>query len=220
MVIVGILERFGYLASSSLLFWLLSSPTIALALDNNGPAGSRLAQAAAVETLPRRPAPTEAAICADFSTPAGNERYCVSSVLPRDSKVNQFYYGPDKLFDHEDKTAWVEGVDGQGIGEWIVVEFDRLRVVKEIQINNGYNKDGDLYRKNSRVKEMKVEFSERERRKVVLKDTGTPQPVALPKDQPLKAHWIRFTIESVYPGDKWDDTAISELHIVSEPIRP
>jgi hypothetical protein len=50
---------------------------------------------------------------------------------------------------------------GQDIGEWIVIEFDGPRMVKQIQIENGYNKDPNLYQKNSRVKEIKVEFSKR-----------------------------------------------------------
>jgi hypothetical protein len=140
-------------------------------------------------------------------------------VLPQDPSVNRFNYGPESLFDNADNTAWVEGVDGQGIGEWIVVEFDGSRLVKEIHIKNGYMKDPALYQKNSRVKEIKVEFSEREKRSVVLQDSGAAQSVALPKDQPLKANWVKFTIESVYPGTKWEDTAISELHIVSERIQ-
>lgn len=175
--------------------------------------------AAAQEAPKRRPAPTQGATCAKATTPAGIDTYCVSSVLEQDI-VNRFDYGPESLFDKEKGTAWVEGVPGQGVGEWIVVEFDRLRLVTAIEVTNGYMKELDIYQKNGRVKEFKVEFSEREKKSVTLKDTGTPQPIPLPKDQPLKAYWIKFTIESVYPGIKFDDTAISELHIVSEPAQP
>jgi hypothetical protein len=144
-------------------------------------------------------------------------------VFQHDPIVHRFQYGPESLFDRALESAWVEGVPGQGIGEWIVVVFDQLRLVKAIEINNGYNKDRDIYEKNSRVKEFSVEFSQGERmRSIVLKDTGSLQPIPLPKDEPLKAYWIKFTIEAVYPGKKveWEDTAISELHIVSEPAQP
>jgi hypothetical protein len=168
----------------------------------------------------RRPAPTQGGICANFNAPAGIDRYCVSSVLPQDPEVNRFNYGPGCLFDNDPTTAWVEGVDGQGIGEWIVIEFDGPRLVRDIQIADGYNKDRDLYLKNSRVKEMRIEFSDRQKASVVLKDAGAMQSIALPKGQPVAAYWVKFTIESVYPGSKFEDTAISELHIVSETIRP
>ena len=158
--------------------------------------------------------------CANLTTAAGIDKYCVSSVLQWDEHVNRFRYGPDSLFDNDNRTAWVEGVDGQGIGEWIVIEFDQLRLVKAIEINNGYNKDREIYLKNSRVKEIKVEFSRGVKASVVLKDGGNPQPIPLPHDHPLKTSRIKFTIESVYPGTKFEDTAISELHIVSEPAQP
>jgi hypothetical protein len=170
------------------------------------------------ETLVRPLSHTQRAICKDFHGPAGLDRYCVSSVLPQDPDVNRFNYGPESLFDNDSNTAWVEGVDGQGIGEWIVIEFDGLRLVRDIQIANGYNKGRQLYQKNSRVKELKLEFSQRERRTVVIQDTGVTQSIALPKDQPLKAYWVKLTIESVYPGNKFEDTAISELHVISEAI--
>jgi hypothetical protein len=152
--------------------------------------------------------------CADFNTPYGTDKYCVSSVIKSDA-INRFKYGPESLFDGANDTAWVEGVDGQGIGEWVIVEFDQTRMIHAIIIHNGYNKDRDIYLKNSRVKELTVEFSKDQRKKVLLKDSGSPQPIPLPKDQPLRANKVKLTIESVYPGTKWDDTAISELHIDS-----
>jgi hypothetical protein len=221
---------FGYVRTA--VAWLSLSATVVgaavvmsattLAFDHDASGRQRLAaQPAAAQTFPnRRPSHTEGATCATLTAPAGIDQYCVSSVLAQDQVVNRFNYGPDSLFDKASDTAWVEGVPGQGIGEWVVVEFDQYRLVTAIEIRNGYNKDRDIYEKNGRVREIKLEFSERQKRSVTLKDTGTPQPIALPKDQPLKAYWIKFTIESVYPGSKFDDTAISELHIVSEPAQP
>jgi hypothetical protein len=201
---------------------LILSGLVAALVIHYDSSWTRLAvQYAAAEGAPkRRPAPTEGGICAKLRVPAGTDQYCVSSVLPQDNVVNRFNYGPESLFDNANDTAWVEGVSGQGIGQWIVVEFDQLRLVMSIEIINGYNKDRDIYLKNSRVKEMRIEFSDREKYSVVLKDTGAPQPISLPQNQARMVYWIKFTIESVYPGNKYDETAISELHIVSEPAQP
>jgi Nicotine adenine dinucleotide glycohydrolase (NADase) len=198
---------------------LLSGTVGACAMEQTvSPAAKRNALDAFALAVPDNPS------CAELSTVAGIDRYCVSSVLPKDD-VNVFYYGPKSLFDHADHTAWVEGVDGQGIGEWIAVDFDHLRLINAIEINNGYNKGAELYLKNSRVKKLTVEFFQNDKRTVVLnsielKDNGAPQHVSLPKDQVLKATKVKFTIESVYPGTKFDDTAISELHISSEATQP
>jgi hypothetical protein len=180
-------------------------------------------QWAAAETLPkRRPAPNQGGVCATLSTPTGDDKYCVSSVHPYDPVVHRYKYGPESLFDRALDTAWVEGVPGNGIGQWVVIEFDSLRLVNAIEINNGYNKDTDIFEKNNRVRELKVEYSERARNSVILNDTGSTQAIVLPNQRPLRAYWIKFTIESVYRGKKieWEDTAISELHVISEPVQP
>jgi hypothetical protein len=36
-------------------------------------------------------------------------------------------------------------------------------------------------------------------------------------DRPVKAYWLKFTIEGVYPGKTYSDTAISRLLVNSEP---
>jgi F5/8 type C domain-containing protein len=208
---------------SAAMFWLallfLVANTLGACTVEHTALGDRLtAQMAPPEESPHLVKKDEN--CANLTIAAGIDKYCVSSVLQWDEHVNRFRYGPNSLFDNDNRTAWVEGVDGQGIGEWIVIEFDQLRLVKAIEINNGYNKDRELYLKNSRVKEIKVEFSRGVKASVVLKDTGNPQPIPLPHDHPLKTSRIKFTIESVYPGTKFEDTAISELHIVSEPAQP
>ena len=153
------------LIPSALVVALLSNGAIAFPADLHDPAGraQSVAKYAAADSSPeRRPAPIEGATCATLDTAAGSDKYCVSSVLSTD-RINRYDYGPASLFDNALDTAWVEGVPGQGIGEWIVVEFDKRRLVTGIDINNGYNKDLDLYEKNSRARDIKVEFSGRER---------------------------------------------------------
>ncbi|MDI1264093.1 MAG: caspase family protein, partial [bacterium] len=61
----------------------------------------------------------------------GFETYCVSSVLKPQFGNS---YGAKNLFSASTGTAWVEGRDGSGIGEWITVEFDGMRLVKSINV--------------------------------------------------------------------------------------
>lgn len=68
-------------------------------------------------------------------------------------------------------TAWVEGVKGDGIGEWVIIPVEpRGDAIEHLStngthstsydvsfyMNNGYQQSKDLYRKNNRVKEAKV----------------------------------------------------------------
>lgn len=141
----------------------------------------------------------------------GIDRYCVSSVL-----AAQFgnSYGPHHLFSDAAGTAWVEGKPGQGIGEWIAIEFDRLRTLDGITIENGYQKNADIFYKNSRVRRLKTVFSQGDSKVFALQDRRGVQTFSL--DPPIKAYWVQFVIEDVYPGNKYTDTAISKLRISSQ----
>jgi hypothetical protein len=144
----------------------------------------------------------------------GVETYCVSSVLP-----SQFgnSYGPENLFKGTDAVAWVEGRPGQGVGEWITVEFDELRSVTAVELRTGYQKSADIFSKNGRVRQLRMQFSDGESRTVTLADRQGAEVYKL--DRPVKAYWIKFTIEGVYPGKTYTDTAISKLLVSSELAR-
>jgi len=71
-------------------------------------------------------------------------------------------------------TAWVEGAEGDGIGEWVIIPVKPCNEITEERLNgsrkhrydgdftvslfvcNGYQKSLDLYRKNNRVREAKI----------------------------------------------------------------
>jgi Caspase domain len=152
--------------------------------------------------------------CASFGEPAGIDTYCVSSML-NPQFGNQ--YDAANLFSNNSRTAWVEGRPGQGVGEWVVVEFDHERWVNSITIHNGYQKNSDIFRKNSRVHNARIVFSNGQVTTVSWEDREGAQTLTL--RQPIKVYWLQFIIESVYPGSKYTDTAISKLRVASERVR-
>jgi len=115
------------------------------------------------------------------------------------------------MMDGRESTAWVEGKRGQGIGEWIVVEFDKPQQAMRIDISNGLGKNQDIYSKNSRVKEIEVRFSNGETRRFMLADKAREQRLGLGGSP--QTMWVQIKILSVYPGWKYQDTAISELRV-------
>ena len=139
---------------------------------------------------------------------SGDTTLCASSVLPA---AQGNVYGPRNLTDGNDKTAWVEGSDGQGLGEFVVLEFDSARAVRGLAIRNGYDKSPDIFTKNSRVKDIELRFSSGDSIEATLKDEPGTQYVTL--SQPIRAKWIELVIRSVYPGSKYSDTAINELSV-------
>jgi len=107
----------------------------------------------------------------------------------------------------DSEAAWVEGASGDGIGEGFVIE-SRHRW-KSLLIINGFisARNPKLYKENGRVKKIRVEGVESGVSKVLdVIDTPHPQTVDI-SFLPFSED-IRVTIADVYPGTKYEDTAI------------
>ena len=143
----------------------------------------------------------------------GDETYCVSSVL-RPQFGNS--YGAQNLFAGSSASAWVEGRDGNGVGEWITIEFDGMRLVRSITVRNGYQKSNDIFRKNNRVRQLRVMFSQGETQTFSVPDRFGQEQIDLPT--PVKAYWMKFIIDEVWAGNRYTDTAITKLVVGSERV--
>ena len=135
-----------------------------------------------------------------------------SCLLPSD----KYSYQAEQAFDADHDTAWVEGVEGQGIGEYLEYEFaggcPRITTVK---IMNGYVKNDTAWRENSRVKKLKMYYQGNPFAILDLQDSRSLQCFDVgelgPHDENAPNWTLRFEILEVYEGDKYDDTVISEL---------
>lgn len=126
------------------------------------------------------------------------------------SPQGSYTYNPKNAADGDYLTAWVEGVKGNGENQWIQFESGTEAAVKTIAVSNGYCSDKATYRKNSRVKEMKLEFSDGTSQVVELPDSMYEYTlVDLPEE--VTAASVKCTILSVYPGEKYTDTCINEI---------
>lgn len=140
----------------------------------------------------------------------GGFRYCVSSMLEPQFGFN---YRPKNLVDSDLKTAWVEGKSGHGEGESLVVDLNGLRTVTAIQVMNGYHKNERLFLANGRVHIAELQFSNGDARQVSIADAPGLQTIEVGRQN---ASWVRFAIRSVYPGNKYKDTAVTEFRIVTQ----
>jgi len=106
-------------------------------------------------------------------------------------------------------TVWVEGAAGDGVGEWVQVQLDSPVTVSKIGIVNGYGK-GSRYLENARVRDAELKFSDETTQRLHLADSNDMQYFEV---RPNTTTWVRLTILSVYPGTRWDDTAIGEIRL-------
>lgn len=133
-----------------------------------------------------------------------------SSILPADSESLIYY--PCLSNDYSIHTAWVEGVDGPGIGEWLRTPLQLDKTYDNFWFGNGYMSSQDIWAKNNRVKKAKLTFegyAEFEQI-VTFEDVYGTQEINL--NQPITgSEYAQLEILEVYPGSEFDDTAISEI---------
>ncbi|MCR5455275.1 MAG: hypothetical protein K6F33_09845, partial [Bacteroidales bacterium] len=122
-------------------------------------------------------------------------------------------YSEKNMHDFKCNTPWVEGVKGYGIGEWVEYTFEaNSSRITEIKVVNGYNKSEAAWKNNSRVKTLKVYKNGKPFAILNLRDDRSIQVFEVEPLTDTKVWTMRFEIVDVYKGDKWDDTAISEIY--------
>lgn len=122
------------------------------------------------------------------------------------------YYAANAI-DGKRSTAWIEGADGPGIGEWIRFDFDREIVVHRILFQPGYFKSPSIWAQNNRLAAVTAYFSDGSSRELTFVDKMESQKADVCA---IKTKWVKFVIKSVYYGTD-PDTAISELAFEWEP---
>ena len=162
-------------------------------------AGTRTAVADANETV--------------ISQPNGAPLKITSSASSIRLAVQANTYYASNAIDGKRATAWIEGADGPGIGEWIRFDFDREINLHRILWQPGYFKSPAIWNQNNRLATVRAEFSDGTWRELNFVDRMESQK----KDVgAVRTRWVKFVITSVYYGSD-PDTAVSEVAFEWEP---
>jgi hypothetical protein len=121
-------------------------------------------------------------------------------------------YKASNVFDRDPETAWVEGVKGNGVGQWIEYRDVSGCSISSIKILNGYVKSDKAWNENARVKRLKVYCNGKPKCILELQNSRSWQSFDIDGGLGYDVHTIRFEILDVYPGSKYQDTAISEIY--------
>jgi hypothetical protein len=119
-------------------------------------------------------------------------------------------FRPANLLDGDLTSAWNEGADGPGLGEWVRFDFRESIPLARVEIANGYQKDEQRFAGNVRVKALELTYSDGSTQLVQLLDSEGLQTIQPSVDETAQ---ITFTIISVYPRYEWQDAALSEIQV-------
>lgn len=131
-------------------------------------------------------------------------------------------YEVDMLNDSDIATAWVEGVEGDGVGEridFIIEDYEPVPGESEpieypwrgVMVLNGYRKSQDAWESNGRVRTALVSVNHEPLCTIELEDSMLLQHVQVPETLVGHGDVISFEILEVYPGSLYEDTAVTEV---------
>ncbi len=142
------------------------------------------------------------------------ERLSSSSALREGGSL---VHDANRVHDFDLRTAWVEGAEGDGIGESLSmrIPLNRGMFVTRILIHNGYAKDAKTWQDNGRVKALAIHANGRPVAVLELLDDPREQAFAVGMLGPASGSFLdlEFKILEVYPGARFPDTAISEINV-------
>ncbi len=154
---------------------------------------------------------------------SASDRYCAENVVWENREL-----------------AWAEGVEGVGIGEYIVyeqivfsgslIEPNGNKILRagsygddgyidytQICIVNGYARDAKVWQENGRVKTLMMYVYDQPYARLELEDTINPQYFTIPEGDICVANGgevsFKFVIEEVYPGTMYEDTCITGIAV-------
>ncbi|MCP3969289.1 MAG: hypothetical protein GY717_03020 [Rhodobacteraceae bacterium] len=132
--------------------------------------------------------------------------YCVSSVLAPQSGNN---YGPENLWDGDDRTAWCEGAAGT-TGEYLRINVQGGPEFRRLWFDNGYAKSEKAFYRNARPRLIEITTDTGYRGQYQLPDRSVEYAIDLP--QPAYRE-VLIRILDVYPGTHYRDTCLNGVFV-------
>ncbi|MBU0706756.1 hypothetical protein KKG41_00075 [Patescibacteria group bacterium] len=122
-------------------------------------------------------------------------------------------YSPSQVIDQDFSTSWVEGAEGDGLNEWIKMQFSGAGQINTLGIVPGFAKNTALYQENNRIKTVELEFSDGSTITSELVDKYGMQFIEFPTKT---TSYIKMTIKNIYSGTTYSDSPVAELDIWSD----
>lgn len=127
-------------------------------------------------------------------------------------------YIPEHTIDGDLQTWWTPAApNANGSNSWLEFQFPsegKQYVVTAIEIHPGshypnYPGYGDLFKKNLRLLQAKLEFADGSSEEIYLKDEDRVQRIELKEAH--QSNWVKLIPKAVFTAEKWNDLCISHV---------
>ncbi|MEL6341788.1 MAG: hypothetical protein AAFV53_01550 [Myxococcota bacterium] len=141
------------------------------------------------------------------------------------NKYNENYH-PNYVLDGNPKTAWVEGAEGNGEGQELILPLSGLQTANRVKlrIRNGYQKSDGLLAANAAPAKVTITARHHGNRvgqkSVELKRENGWQEVIVDLDAGAGVDNVALRVDSVHPGSRYKDTCISDIEVFVESTIP
>jgi hypothetical protein len=125
-------------------------------------------------------------------------------------------YSPDNLVDSKREFGWAEGVSGGGEFESVEFLFQSSVTITECKIWNGYQRSESHFENNNRAKLISLIDEKGNSQEFTLADSQEPQMIKC--TNAIMGKKLTLKINSIYPGDKYNDMVISEIVFFSNGV--
>ena len=130
---------------------------------------------------------------------------------------SQGFYPAANLID-QSWRSWAEGSRGNGTGESFTItlsDYYEIVTVAGFALKNGYG-HLDYYGQNNRVKSFKIYIDGIYTETIAIRDSINFEQYAL--KEPVTCETIRFEIDDVYPGTRFNDTCVAEIALLRQQV--
>jgi len=143
----------------------------------------------------------------------------IASSTLEENPGNPDEFIPTNVLDGVDATCWAEGgkesdyAYGSGYEEFIGFAWSEPINIESIKILPGFAIEKDIWRAYNRPKSITI-YTMNNEYTFTLEDEMSEQQYKFP-DEGLKGiRHLKIVMNEVYPGDKYDDTCISEIEFI------
>ena len=148
------------------------------------------------------------------------EQASASSYLQSNWNKYDENYHPSYALDGNPKTAWVEGVDGNGEGQTLSIPVSDIKTARAVRLRifNGYQKSAALLDANAAPAEVTIVVRDAGgdvvgTQQARLKKALGPQEIVVAIEQGRGVASITLRVDSTHPGRVYKDGCLSDVEV-------